>query len=137
MRKTYSAEQLSSPLEALRRAGYNYFKDPQSGEESFVLRLGSEFYPRFHVYVESSQATVTLDLHLDQKKPSYGSQSMHSGEYTGSTVEVEMHRIDGWVRSLNRTGNADDTERDVSTRAREREHERGQALRRWWKKLFG
>lgn len=137
MQKSYPIAQVSSPIEVLRRAGYSYFQDPQSGEESFVLRLGSEFYPRFHLYVESNQTTITLNLHLDQKKPSYGKQTMHSGEYDGATVENEMRRIDGWVKAMSREAQRDTSEHDVVVRVQDRERERGQNLRKWWKKLFG
>jgi len=36
----------------LRHMGYGYIKDRQTGEESFVRRLGGNFYPRLHMYVE-------------------------------------------------------------------------------------
>ncbi len=104
MKVTYDTSVLQNPLVVLRKAGYSSFTDPNTGEESFILRLTAEFYPRFHLYVEAHQNEITLNLHLDQKKPSYGTHHAHSGEYDGSTIEKEMRRIDRWVRA---TMNAD------------------------------
>ncbi len=100
MKVVYDKSVMHSPLAVLRKAGYSAFTDPQSGEESFVLRLTGEFYPRFHLYVDQKNDEVTFSLHLDQKKPSYGVNHAHSGEYEGPTIEKEMRRIDGWVRSV-------------------------------------
>lgn len=98
MKVTYDKSVMHSPLAVLRKAGYSAFTDPQSGEESFVLRLTPEFYPRFHLYVTEKGDEISFSLHLDQKKPSYGSNHAHSGEYDGPTIEKEMRRIDGWVK---------------------------------------
>ena len=102
MKRTYPREQIPNVLDVLRKAGYAYFRDPQTEEESFVLRLTPEFYPRFHLYVDQDDKTITFNLHLDQKKPSYGNNHAHSGEYSGETVERELQRIDGWVRAVTR-----------------------------------
>lgn len=99
MKVFYDKSVMHNPLEVLRRAGYSAFTDPKTGDESFILRVTSEFYPRFHLYVEERGSEICLNLHLDQKKPSYGANHMHSGEYDGKTVENEMRRIDGWVKA--------------------------------------
>ena len=99
MKKAYPQELVPNPLSVLRRAGYSPFRDPQTGDESFIIRLTPEFYPRFHLYVEHSGSNVSFNLHLDQKKPSYGEGHAHSGEYEGATIEKEMARIDSWVRA--------------------------------------
>ncbi|MFA5945535.1 MAG: hypothetical protein WC802_01320 [Patescibacteria group bacterium] len=103
MKKAYTNNLVPNPLTVLRKAGYSPFRDPQTGDESFIIRLTSEFYPRFHLYVEHSGSSVSFNLHLDQKKPSYGEGHAHGGEYEGSTIEREMGRIDGWVRAGHRT----------------------------------
>ncbi len=100
MRREYTREQLFNPLTVLRKAGYSPFRDPNTGETSFVIRLTTDFYPRFHLYVEVVGERVALDLHLDQKKPSYGSGRAHAGEYDGPVIEKEMTRIDGWARKI-------------------------------------
>ena len=99
MKQSYDQSQVPQPLEVLRKAGYSPFRDPKTGQSSFVLRLTSGFYPRFHLYLEEEGNTVTFSLHLDQKKPSYLGTHAHGGEYEGPKVEKEMQRINGWVRS--------------------------------------
>lgn len=83
----------NQPDVIFRRAGYVPFRDPRSGEESYVRRLGIHFYPRFHLYVEEIPGKLRLNLHLDQKQPSYQGFRKHSGEYDGSTVEAEAERL--------------------------------------------
>jgi len=78
-----------NPLEVIRRAGYGQVNDRRAAESSYSRRLGSGFYPRFHVYINGD----TLNLHLDQKQASYEGYSAHSGEYDGDTVEKEAQRI--------------------------------------------
>ncbi len=84
-------------LYVLRKAGYAYFVDPVTHEGSYVLRLTGGFYPRFHLYLKETTGKVTLDLHLDQKKPSYGTNNAHNGEYDGPTVEKECKRLKSWI----------------------------------------
>ena len=106
MKVLYDKSVMHSPLAVLRKAGYSPFMDPQSGEHSFVLRLTSEFYPRFHLYVDEKGGEVTFNLHLDQKKPSYGANHMHGGEYEGSTVSREVQRIASWANAVTREEHA-------------------------------
>lgn len=77
----------------MRRAGYVEFRDPRTGEVSYTRRLGTYFYPRFHVYLEAAGSGLRLNLHLDQKQPSYPGGRKHSGEYDGPVVEGEMERL--------------------------------------------
>lgn len=77
----------------MRQAGYHPHEtgEEKAGESSFARRLSNSDYPRFHVYV--SHETHELNLHLDQKKPSYEGATAHSGEYEGELVEKEAERI--------------------------------------------
>jgi hypothetical protein len=94
MKYVVNKEQLGmSPEQFMRRAGFAYHQDRRTGQDSFVRRLGQNFYPRFHVYLAHMGANVVIDLHLDQKKPSYAGSRAHSGEYSGELVEKEMERI--------------------------------------------
>lgn len=72
-----------SPLNLLRRAGYAFLRrDEKTSELSFVKRVGSADFPRFHVYVKNVGYTgAEINLHLDQKKASYSGSTAHSGEY--------------------------------------------------------
>lgn len=85
------------PETLIRRAGYAEHRDSHSTQISYTHRLGPEFYPRFHVYLEASGGGVSFDLHIDQKKPSYGAGHAHSGEYEGPLVEREIGRIRDFI----------------------------------------
>lgn len=84
-----------SPAQWLRRAGYTFIVDRQSGQESFARRFNRDFYPRFHLYIQETPGSDTLffNLHLDQKKASYAGQTLHSADYEGELVEGEIARL--------------------------------------------
>jgi len=71
----------------LRKCGYTSFYD------SYIKILSSSGYPRFHLYINEEEKKYIFNLHLDQKKPSYGKETAHSGEYNGKVVEEEEKRI--------------------------------------------
>lgn len=85
----------------MRKCGYAEFVDPRTGQVSYArhLRPGM-LYPRFHVYVEVNDAGLGLNLHLDQKHPSYKGVHAHAGEYDGPVVEVEGARLKGLVQEI-------------------------------------
>ncbi len=84
-------------------------------ESSCMRRLSGHDYPRYHAYVHTEETTnnysprfrgeagklirqpadknLVINLHIDQKKPSYEGSNAHSGEYDGELVEREMERI--------------------------------------------
>ena len=91
------------PKTYLLRAGYHEFRDPNTGSISYIRRLGADFYPRFHVYLEEKASPVNVSLHLDQKKPSYGGGTRaHGGEYDGDVVEREAERLKTFVYKLDK-----------------------------------
>ena len=71
----------------LRKCGYKPFYD------SYIKVLSGSGYPRFHLYINEKENQYIFNLHLDQKKPSYGKETAHSGEYDGDIVEKEEERI--------------------------------------------
>lgn len=75
-----------------RRIGYIPQKTTESGESAFIRPIQRDF-PRFHLYVKEGVEEFTFNLHLDQKKPSYGRETAHSGEYDGELVTEESKRI--------------------------------------------
>lgn len=83
--------------EILLEAGYHFFVDPNTQKSSYVMRIGRQYYPRYHVYISEGDNTVTIDLHIDQKQVSYEGQNMHSGEYDSPVVQEEMGRIQRWI----------------------------------------
>ncbi len=89
-----------APEQLLRQAGYAYFMDRNSGQESYVRRLGRGFYPRFHLYLAEQNNQAVLSLHLDQKQASYEGAHAHNAEYDGELVEAEMARIKSYTSSI-------------------------------------
>ncbi|MBI4708669.1 MAG: hypothetical protein HY764_00490 [Candidatus Portnoybacteria bacterium] len=84
-----------TPLNLMRRASYGFLgRDQRTGEESFAMRLSGADYPRFHIFAQKRGEELFINLHLDQKKPSYGGFTAHSGEYEDSEIlEKEAERI--------------------------------------------
>lgn len=80
----------------MRQCGY-FFVREENGELAFSRPLGASRsgYPRFHIYAKLNDVSreTLLNLHLDQKKPSYEGTSAHAGEYDGVVVEAEAARI--------------------------------------------
>lgn len=76
----------------MRRAGYGFGR-VEAGEYSFLKRLGANRYPRFHAYAQKEGDNLAVNLHLDQKQPSYEGATAHSGEYSGELIEQESERI--------------------------------------------
>src|SRR3989344_3925714 len=75
------------------RAGYHEHNDINTGKTSYVRRLRGDYYPRFHVYIEERDGRISLNLHLDQKKPSYPGAHAHNADYDGSVVNAELSRL--------------------------------------------
>ncbi len=78
----------------MRDCGYMPFHD------SYIRALTPSGYPRFHIYVSETDDKYVLNLHLDQKKPSYGKETAHSGEYDSPIVEQEARRIQNHIDQL-------------------------------------
>ncbi|MFA6409965.1 MAG: hypothetical protein WCW26_00100 [Candidatus Buchananbacteria bacterium] len=84
----------------LQRAGYTEINDYHTKKTSYVKRLSRDYYPRFHVYLETDKDNrQILNLHLDQKKPSYQGSSAHSGEYDSELVKNEAAMIEGLIKN--------------------------------------
>ena len=81
-----------NPAAFMRSCGYAFDRE-QGGEMSFMRRISGYDYPRFHTYVHKEDDSLIINLHIDQKKPSYGVGHAHSGEYEGELVEREAERI--------------------------------------------
>jgi len=83
-----------SSLSLMRRAGYHFVRlDEKTKEEEYQRRVSGGNYPRFHAFLKADRGSISMNLHLDQKKPSYEGCSSHSGEYEDSEIlekEAEM-----------------------------------------------
>jgi hypothetical protein len=87
-----------SPINIFRRAGY-IFQRNENGEQSFILPMARNGYPRFHIYCHLEGTNLIVNLHLDQKKNTYGDETRHHGEYDNSgPVEQEANRIKSIIR---------------------------------------
>ena len=83
-------------LTIMRRCGYTpEGQDEKTHELRWTRLLMGRRYPRFHMYstVSPDSDKAVLNLHLDQKQPSYQGTAAHSGEYDGPVVEAESQRI--------------------------------------------
>jgi hypothetical protein len=77
----------------MRHAGYSPAFSKSSTELVFQRPLTGGDFPKFHIYAMSAEGIAFLNLHLDQKKPSYKGTSAHGGEYDGPLLENEVSRI--------------------------------------------
>jgi len=82
-----------SPTNLLRRAGY-IFQRNEGEEMSFVRPLARAGFPRFHMYASVKDLDLIINVHLDQKKETYGNNTRHHGEYEeDGALKVEIERI--------------------------------------------
>lgn len=79
--------------EFLRTAGYHPETNSNTGEISYIRAADSRPFPRFHIYTKEINDGYEINLHLDQKMPSYEGVSAHAGEYEGEIVEKEIKRM--------------------------------------------
>ncbi len=82
-----------NPVSLMRRAGYSFQRN-EGNEMSFIRPLAKSGYPRFHCYAKLEKISLSLHLHLDQKKHTYGDQTRHHGEYDNDgPVQEEVARL--------------------------------------------
>lgn len=86
-------------IDLIRSAGYSY-RGTNNSDMSFIKRVGLDEYPHYHIYGKEENDNIIINLHFDQKKPSYEGASAHSGEYNGELVEKEMERVRKVIESL-------------------------------------
>lgn len=82
-----------NPLNLARKIGYGVPQYSQGNDLNFVKPIRGNAYPRFHIYLEKKGESYVINLHLDQKKPSYRGTHSHNAEYEGEVVEREAERI--------------------------------------------
>lgn len=83
----------------MRRSGY-HFQHQNGGEMSFVRSLASSGFPRFHIYASLKEGHLMLNLHLDQKKETYGNNTRHHGEYADEgPLQEEIRRLKNILES--------------------------------------
>lgn len=84
-----------------RRCGYGKMVGRNTGQMSYMRLInGRTLYPRFHAYLEEYEGGFQVNLHLDQRQPSYQGTSAHGGEYGGEVVEREGARISALITAF-------------------------------------
>ena len=81
----------------LRQAGYHYRPGRNGQPANFTRPVAGPPYPRFHIYVEDLGQEIIINLHLDQKRPSYTGASAHNAEYEGQVVAEEISRLKKFI----------------------------------------
>ena len=81
----------------LRKSGYGLINSYHTGKTSFVRRLTRDHYPRFHIYIKEQDNMIVIDIHLDQKKPSYDETHAHNAEYDGPIIVNEVNRLKEFI----------------------------------------
>lgn len=82
-----------NPVILFRRAGY-VFQRKEAEQISFIFPMARSGYPRFHAYCSMENDNLIINLHLDQKKHTYGDNTRHHGEYEDSdAVKKEFERL--------------------------------------------
>jgi len=82
-----------NPTSLLRRAGYT-FQHNEGAEMSFIRPLARAGFPRFHMYAAIKDLDLVINIHLDQKKETYGNNTRHHGEYEDDgALKTEAERI--------------------------------------------
>ena len=72
----------------LQQAGYHMHND------SFVKRLSSDYYPRFHIYInKQTDEMIEFNVHLDQRRGVHAGATAHAGEYDSEVVVNEANRL--------------------------------------------
>ena len=91
-----------SALTLLRRAGYT-FQHEEKGEMSFIRSFSRSGYPRFHCYIKPHQEGFECNIHLDQKRETYGRTTRHHGEYLDEgALSEEIKRLETQLGTLSR-----------------------------------
>ena len=82
-----------NPSTLFRRAGYT-FQRKEGDKMSFVRPLARAGFPRFHIYASVSGTILSVNIHLDQKKETYGTGTRHHGEYEDDgALKTEIERL--------------------------------------------
>ena len=100
MKLKFTSQYQYTPIILMRKCGYMQIASRKTGQVSYARRFGVGHYPRFHVYIDPLDDGFQVNLHLDQKEPSYGSHTAHNGEYDGEVVEREGDRVRQIIESV-------------------------------------
>lgn len=82
-----------TPENILRTCGFFLIFDQKTQKSSFIRKITSNRYPRFHLYLKEINDELIFDLHLDQNKTVYSGQKAHNADYDTPEVKQELVRI--------------------------------------------
>lgn len=78
----------------MRRAGYKPWRNPMTGQESYIRRTGASFYPRFHILLkQDKEQNLLIDLHFDKRKPMHKKGVRSYEDKESLVVQDEASRI--------------------------------------------
>lgn len=87
-----------NPRNIMRKAGYKPWRNPKTGQESYIRRTGASFYPRFHVLIKyGADYSVVLDLHFDARRPMHKKGIRSYEDKESPVVREEAERIKSLV----------------------------------------
>lgn len=87
-----------NPRNVMRSAGYKPWRNPRTGQESYIKRTGASFYPRFHMLIkQDAEKNIIFDLHFDKRRPMHkiGVRSYEDKE--SPVVQQEAARIKQFI----------------------------------------
>jgi hypothetical protein len=128
-----------APEQLLKKAGYAYIYDRKTGHDSFVKRLGGNFYPRLHMYFSDREEKIIFDLHLDQKQASYAGAHMHNAEYDGEIIRAEIERLKELILipSANQPSLTKNNDEDAITKIGYGDYDNKVPVKKsWWRNFF-
>jgi len=78
----------------MRDCSYKPWRDPRSGNTSFIRRLGRSYYPRFHIKARrGDNHSLIFDLHLDARRPMHRKGVRCYEDSESDVVQAEAARI--------------------------------------------
>lgn len=83
----------ANPRNVMRSAGYKPWRNPMTGQESYIKRTGASYYPRFHILLKQDDNGLVIDLHFDARRPLHkkGVKSYEDSE--SPVVQAEAERV--------------------------------------------
>lgn len=81
-------------LVAMRSCGYKPWRNPKTGQQSFIRRTGAGFYPRFHCLMfRDREDNIIADVHFDKIRPMHKLGVRSYEDFESPVVQDEAARI--------------------------------------------
>lgn len=103
MRFTIRRPKWQNIVTLMRRVGYIPWRNSRTGEKTFIRKLGTSFYPRFHLQAYfDKERNLVCDLHLDWRRPMHRPAIKSYESEESGVVKDEAERIKKLFISLDR-----------------------------------